>query len=75
MTTAVKVTTVGNSVGIVLPKDMLTRLNIQKGDMLYVTETPEGVQLTPYNAEFDATMKVAHDVMRRYRDSLKKLAE
>ena len=75
MTTAVKVTTVGNSVGIVLPKDMLTRLNIQKGDMLYVTETPEGVQLTPYNAEFDATMKVAHDVMRRYRDTLKKLAE
>lgn len=75
MTTTVKVTTVGNSVGIVLPKDMLARLNIQKGDTLYVTETPDGVQLTPYNAEFDATMKTAHDVMRRYRDTLKKLAE
>jgi putative addiction module antidote len=75
MTTTVKVTTVGNSVGIVLPKDMLARLNIQKGDTLYVTETPEGVQLTPYNAEFDTTMKAAHDIMRRYRDTLKKLAE
>jgi len=75
MTTSVKVTTVGNSVGIVLPKDILTRLNIQKGDMLYVTETPDGVQLTPYDAEFDATMKAAHDVMRRYRDTLRKLAE
>ncbi len=75
MTTTVKVTTVGNSVGIVLPKDMLTRLNIQKGDTLYVTETPDGVQLTPYRADFDQTMKVAQDVMRRYRDTLKKLAE
>jgi putative addiction module antidote len=75
MTTTVKVTTVGNSVGIVLPKDMLTRLNIQKGDTLYVTETPDGVQLTPYNAEFDATMKAAREIMRRYRDTLKKLAE
>ena len=75
MTTTVKVTTVGNSVGIVLPKEMLTRLNIQKGDVLYVTETPDGVQLTPYRADFDQTMKVAQDVMRRYRDTLKKLAE
>jgi putative addiction module antidote len=75
MPTTVKVTTVGNSVGIVLPKEMLTRLNVKKGDMLYVTETPDGWQLTPYNAEFDATMAAAQDIMRRYRDTLKKLAE
>jgi putative addiction module antidote len=75
MAATVKVTTVGNSVGIVLPKEILTRLNIQKGDTLYVTETPDGIQLTPYNAEFDATMQTAHDIMRRYRDTLKKLAE
>jgi len=75
MTMQVKVTTVGNSVGIVLPKEMLARLNIKKGDTLYVTETPDGVQLTPYRADFDATMQVAQDVMRRYRDTLKKLAE
>jgi putative addiction module antidote len=75
MAITVKVTTVGNSVGIVLPKEILARLNIQKGDTLYVTETPDGVQLTPYRADFDKTMQVALDVMRRYRDTLKKLAE
>jgi len=75
MTHSVKVTTVGNSVGIVLPKELLARLNIKKGDTLYVTETPDGVQLTPYRADFDETMQVAQDIMRRYRDTLKKLAE
>ena len=75
MAHSVKVTTVGNSVGIVLPKEILSRLNIQKGDTLYVTETPDGVQLTPYRADFDETMQVAQDIMRRYRDTLKKLAE
>lgn len=75
MAYSVKVTTVGSSVGIVLPKELLTKLNIQKGDTLYVTETPDGVQLSPYNEEFAKTMEVANDVMRRYRDTLRKLAE
>lgn len=75
MTHSVKVTTVGNSVGIVLPKEILARLNVKKGDTLYVTETPDGVQLTPYRADFDKTMQIAQDVMGRYRDTLRKLAE
>jgi putative addiction module antidote len=75
MPTTVKVTTIGSSVGIVLPKEVLSKLNVQKGDSLYLTETPEGFKLTPYSDQFDATMKVAQDVMRRYRDTLKKLAE
>jgi len=75
MAYSVKVTTVGSSTGIVLPKELLTKLNIQKGDTLYVTETPDGVQLSPYNEEFAKTMEVANDVMRRYRDTLRKLAE
>jgi putative addiction module antidote len=75
MAYSVKVTTVGSSIGIVLPKELLTKLNIQKGDTLYVTETPDGVQLSPYNEEFAKTMEVANDVMRRYRDTLRKLAE
>jgi putative addiction module antidote len=75
MAYSVKVTTVGSSTGIVLPKELLTKLNIQKGDTLYVTETPDGVQLSPYNEEFAKTMDVAQDVMRRYRDTLRKLAE
>jgi putative addiction module antidote len=71
----VKVTTVGNSTGIVLPKELLTKLNIQKGDSLYVTETPDGLQLTPYEKDFARTMEVAEGIMRRYRDTLKRLAQ
>jgi putative addiction module antidote len=75
MTYSVKVTTVGSSTGIVLPRELLTKLNIQKGDTLYVTETPDGVQLSPYNEQFAKTMEAAQDIMRRYRDTLRKLAE
>ena len=73
--TVVKVTTVGNSVGIVLPKELLERLRISKGDMLHVAETPNGVELTPYNEEFAQQMEVAERVMRKRRDVLRKLAE
>ena len=75
MAYSVKVTTVGSSSGIVLPRELLTKLNIQKGDTLYVTETPDGIQLSPYNEEFAKTIEVAQDLMRRYRDTLRKLAQ
>jgi len=71
----VKVTTVGNSTGVVLPKELLAKLKVKKGDTLYVTETPDGVQLTPYQEDFARTMEVAEDIMRRYRDTLKRLAQ
>jgi len=44
-----KVTTVGNSTGVVLPKEVLARLKVEKGDTLYLTEAPEGYRITPYN--------------------------
>jgi putative addiction module antidote len=75
MTTTVKVTTVGNSVGIVLPKEMLSKLKVQKGDTLYVTETPEGLQLTPYDEHFVRVMEAARRIMRENRDVLRKLAQ
>ena len=75
MASAVKVTTVGNSVGIVLPKEILAKLRVEKGDMLYVTETPDGVQLTPYDPEFEAQMESARRVMRKNRDALRRLAK
>lgn len=75
MATTVKVTTVGNSVGIVLPKEILARLNVKKGDTLYLTETPDGVQLTPYDEKFLRVMEVADEIMRENRDVLRKLAE
>jgi len=75
MTYKVKVTTVGNSTGIVLPKELLMKLKIEKGDTLYVTETPDGVQLTPYDEKFALVMDAAHGIMRRYRDTLRQLAQ
>ena len=72
--TTLRVTTVGNSVGVVLPKGVLERLRVGKGDILYVSETTGGVELTPYNPEFAAQMEVAERVMREDRDVLRRLA-
>lgn len=70
-----KVMTVGNSVGVVFPKELLEKLRVQKGDLLYVTETPDGIRITPYDPEFAAQMGLAERVMREDRDALRKLAE
>lgn len=70
-----KLTTIGNSVGVILPKDILERLRVQKGDSLYVVETKQGIELTPYNPEFARQMEAAERVMREDRDALRKLAE
>ncbi|HEY0162169.1 MAG TPA: AbrB/MazE/SpoVT family DNA-binding domain-containing protein [Edaphobacter sp.] len=74
-TTAVKITTIGNSVGIILPKEILTRLHLEKGDQLYITETPTGINLTPYDQSFSEEMEAARRIMRENRDVLRKLAE
>jgi putative addiction module antidote len=72
---SLKVAGIGNSVGVVLPKDLLARLRVQKGDRLYAVETPNGFELTPYDPVFAAQMDAAEDIMREDRDALKKLAE
>ncbi len=75
MATAVKITTVGNSAGIVLPKEVLSHLNVEKGDTLYITKTKEGIQLVPYDEEFSAQMEAAERVIGLYKDALRRLAE
>jgi putative addiction module antidote len=75
MSNTLKITTVGNSAGIVLPKEILERLRVKKGDTLYAMETPNGIELTPYDEEFAEDMAVAEKVMRDNRDLLRKLAE
>jgi len=75
MTTTVRVTTIGNSAGIILPKEMLGRLRISKGDILTVTETPHGVSLHPFDEDFAKAMSLAEDIMREDRDVLRKLAQ
>ena len=71
----VKVSQIGNSLGIVLSKELLELLRIGKGDLLYWYETPAGIELTPYNPEFASQIELAEEIMRRDRDVLKKLAE
>ena len=73
--TTLKVITVGNSVGVVLPKDILQRLRVDKGDTLYAVETPSGIELMPYDPQFAAQMETAEKVMREDRDVLRRLAE
>jgi len=73
--TTLKITTVGNSVGVVLPKELLEKLRVHKGDVLYVTETPNGIKLTAYDPVLAEQMSVAERVMREDRDILRKLAE
>lgn len=69
-----KITTVGNSAGVVLPKELLARLRLDKGDTLYVTELPDGIKLQAYDPEFERQMEVAEQVMREDRDLLRRLA-
>lgn len=72
--TTLKLTTIGNSTGVVLPKEILQRLRVDRGDTLYVIETPHGIELTPYDPEFARQMEAAERVMREDRDVLRKLA-
>lgn len=74
MTRKLRLTTVGNSTGVVLPRDLLEKLRVDRGDELFVLETPDGIRLTPYDPEFDRQMDVAEKVMREDRDLLRKLA-
>jgi len=75
MSNKLKITTIGNSVGVVLPREILERLRVHKGDSLFATETPDGIELRAYDEEFAKDMAVAERVMRENRDLLRKLAE
>ncbi|MBI3918438.1 MAG: AbrB/MazE/SpoVT family DNA-binding domain-containing protein [Betaproteobacteria bacterium] len=70
-----KITTVGNSAGVILPKELLARLRLGKGDELFATELPDGIKLTPYDPKVAGQMEVAERIMRKDRNVLRKLAE
>jgi putative addiction module antidote len=76
MNMTVKITKIGNSAGIILPKHVLSRLRIGLGDNLYVSETTDGgVRLTVSNPDFEAKMNAAEKIMREDRDILRVLAQ
>jgi putative addiction module antidote len=70
-----KITAIGNSLGVILPKEVLARLKLQKGDGLSFVDTPDGIELRPYDPAFEQQMAVARDIMHKRRAVLNELAK
>ena len=68
-------TQIGNSTGVVLPKEALEKLRVSKGDVIYLTETPDGFRITPYNSAFEHQMETAKEIMKKRRNALRELAK
>jgi putative addiction module antidote len=75
MTLELKVRKIGNSLGVVLPKEALSRLNVEEGDTLTLSESQDGIRLTAANPAFADTMAVFESLSRRYRNTLRELAK
>ncbi len=72
---ALKLTQIGNSVGVILPKEVLARLKLAKGDVVYLTENPDGVTLSPNDPTFEAQIDAARSIMKKRRAVLRELAK
>jgi putative addiction module antidote len=72
---ALKITKVGNSAGLLLPKEALAKLRVEQGDTVFLTEAPDGYRITPYDPAFERQMKLARRVMRKHRNVLRELAK
>ena len=70
-----KLTRVGNSTAVILPKEVLERLRLERGDTVYLTEAPDGWRLTPYDPEFERQMEEARRLMKKRRNALRALAK
>ena len=72
---ALKLSQIGNSFGVILPKEVVARLKLQKGDALFLTETPEGYVITPYDPALAEQLEAGREFMREYRDTFHQLAK
>jgi putative addiction module antidote len=75
MNITLKITKIGNSAGVILPRELLARLRVGPGDVVHVTEAPDGVRLTAANPDFAAKMALAETIMREDRDILRVLSK
>jgi len=75
MANAIRVRKLGNSLGVILTKDVVESLGVAEGDTLYAVKTPDGVRLTPYDPEFVKVIESTRDYMRRHRNALHELAK
>jgi putative addiction module antidote len=72
---ALKLTQIGNSVGFVLPKEAASRLKVEKGDIVYLTESPDGYRISPYDPAFEKQMIAAGRIMKKRRNVLRSLSK
>lgn len=72
---ALKLTQIGNSVGVILPKEILARLKLEKGDTVFLTDSPEGLRITPYDPSIAEQIDAGRDFMREFRDTFHELAK
>jgi putative addiction module antidote len=70
-----KLTQIGNSVGVILPKEAIARLKLQKGDSIFLTESADGFILTPYDPALEEEIAAGREFMREYRDTFHQLAK
>jgi putative addiction module antidote len=73
--TTLKLTTVGTSTGLILPKQLLALMRVEKGDQLYAIETPNGILLTPYDPEIQEQLEIGDKLLEKHRDVFKALAK
>jgi putative addiction module antidote len=70
-----KLTQIGNSIGVILPKEVLARLKLDRGDTLHLTDTPDGIALTPYDPAFEEQLALGREFMHDYRNTFRALAK
>jgi putative addiction module antidote len=72
---ALKVTKIGNSSGVILPKEVLADLRVVQGDDLFIVKSGDGYTLVAYDPEFEAQLQAAAEGAKKYRNALKALAK
>ncbi len=70
-----KVTKIGNSLGVILPRDLLGKLQLDKGDSIFLVDTPDGFRITPYDPGFAEQMESARVLMRKRRNVVNELTK
>lgn len=70
-----KLTQIGNSIGVILPREVLARLKLEKGESVFLMETPDGYAITPYDPTLDEQIQAGREFMREYRDTFHQLAK
>ena len=72
---ALKITKIGNSMGVILPKEVLEQMNLKKGDTIHLTKAPDGYRVTTGDPDFDRQMEIAEGIMKKYHNALRELAK